>query len=154
MDRTLTHKPHLEKTAKKTGACVNLIRKLARTNWGSDAQTLRTASLFFGLTYCLLAVQCVILTGSTIQLNNALHLFSRILKSTQLPWLSVLTNIAPPKLRRETTAVHELANCRRHAKSFLFEELQNLPTQRSQKLIWKIDGTKLNYVVRNCWPHL
>jgi hypothetical protein len=36
-------------------------------------------------------------------------------KSTQLQWLPVLANIAPPKLRREATTVREVVNCRRHA---------------------------------------
>jgi hypothetical protein len=42
---------------------------------------------------------------------------SGTVKSTQLQWLPVLANIAPPKLRREATTVCELVNWRRHARS-------------------------------------
>jgi hypothetical protein len=45
LDRTLTFKSHLEKAAKKVSSQVNLVRKLAGTKWGSNAQTFRTASL-------------------------------------------------------------------------------------------------------------
>jgi hypothetical protein len=45
LDRTLTFKSHLEKGAKKVSFRVILVRKLADTKWGSNAQTLRTASL-------------------------------------------------------------------------------------------------------------
>jgi hypothetical protein len=45
LDRTLTFKSHLEKAAKKVSSRVNLVRKLADTKWGSNAQTLRTTFL-------------------------------------------------------------------------------------------------------------
>jgi hypothetical protein len=45
LDRTLTFKSHLEKAAKKVSSRVNLVRKVADTKWGSNAQALRTASL-------------------------------------------------------------------------------------------------------------
>jgi hypothetical protein len=43
-----------------------------------------------------------------IQLINLMRLISRTAKLTQLQWLPVLANIAPPKLRREATTVREL----------------------------------------------
>jgi hypothetical protein len=45
LDRSLTYNPHLTKTGKKVAARVYLVRKLAGTNWGASAETLRTASL-------------------------------------------------------------------------------------------------------------
>jgi hypothetical protein len=46
LDRTLlTFKSHLEKAAKQVASRVNLVGKLGGTKWGSNAQTLRTASL-------------------------------------------------------------------------------------------------------------
>jgi hypothetical protein len=45
LDRTLTFKSHLEKAAKKVSSRVNLVRKLAGTKLGSNAQTLRTAGI-------------------------------------------------------------------------------------------------------------
>jgi hypothetical protein len=37
-------------------------------------------------------------------------LISGTVKSTQLQWLPVLANIAPPKLQREATTVREVVN--------------------------------------------
>jgi Reverse transcriptase (RNA-dependent DNA polymerase) len=45
LDRLLTYNLHLTKTGKKVAARLNLVRKLAGTNWGASAETLRTASL-------------------------------------------------------------------------------------------------------------
>jgi hypothetical protein len=44
LDRTLTFKSHPEKAAKSSPSQVNLVRKLAGTKWGSNAQTLQTAA--------------------------------------------------------------------------------------------------------------
>jgi hypothetical protein len=43
LDRTLSYKPHLEKTGIKVNSRVNLVRKLSGTKWGAEAHTLRTA---------------------------------------------------------------------------------------------------------------
>jgi hypothetical protein len=45
LDRTLTFNYHLEKAVEKVSFRINWVRKLAATKWGSNAQTLRTASL-------------------------------------------------------------------------------------------------------------
>jgi hypothetical protein len=69
-------------------------------------------------------------TKIDIQLNNTMRLISETVKSTQLQWLPMLVNIAPPKLRREATTVRELVNCRRHARSLLYEQMLDIPDQR------------------------
>jgi hypothetical protein len=45
-----------------------------------------------------------------IQLNNVMGLITGTVKSTELQWLPVLSNITPPKLRRETALFRELKN--------------------------------------------
>jgi len=45
MDRSLTYRQHLESLSKKLTARVGLLRRLADSKWGSDAKTLRTATL-------------------------------------------------------------------------------------------------------------
>jgi hypothetical protein len=45
VDRTLSYKPHLEKTVIKVNSRVNLVRKLSGTKWGSGAHALRTACI-------------------------------------------------------------------------------------------------------------
>jgi hypothetical protein len=132
------------KSAIKIGARVNLIQKLAGTNWGSDAQTLQTALL--ALVYSTAKYRAPVWMNSVhtnrvnITLNNAMRLIFGTLKSTQLPWLPVLPNIEPPpKLRSKTAAVRECVRCRRH---YNICRINN----RSRKPIWTIDpgGDKLN----------
>jgi hypothetical protein len=50
-----------------------------------------------------------------VQLHNSMHLIFDTIKSTQLPCLPVLANIASPKFTWDATTVLEL-NCRRHVR--------------------------------------
>ena len=45
LDRCLTYKDHIAKTKAKSGARNSIIKKLANTNWGTDARTIRTTAL-------------------------------------------------------------------------------------------------------------
>jgi hypothetical protein len=114
LDRTLTFKSHLEKSAEKVSSWVNLVRKLAGTKWWSNAQTLRTASL--ALVYSLAEYWAPVWLNSAhvhkldVQLNNVMRLITGTVKSTELQWLLVLSNIAPPKLRREAALFQKLKN--------------------------------------------
>jgi hypothetical protein len=76
-----------------------------------------------------------------VQSNNAMRIISDCVKSTQLPWLSTLAHIAPPKLRRKAAAVRELVNCRRHANSLLYEQLLDIPIPMlvSRRPIWTME---------------
>ncbi|XP_055714426.1 uncharacterized protein LOC129808680 [Phlebotomus papatasi] len=162
LDRTLTYKPHLEKTAKKTSSRVNLIQKLAGTTWGADAQSLRTATL--ALVYSAAEYCAPVWHNSAhvhkvdTQLNNAMHLITGTVKSTQLPWLPVLSNIAPPKLRREAAAVREVTNCRENANSLLYTELQELPSRRlkSRRPPWTVDPsiTGVDFCLEQKWKEI
>jgi hypothetical protein len=56
LDRTLQSNLTYKKAAKKVSSRVNLVRKLACTKWGSNAQILRTASLalvYSSAEYCV-----------------------------------------------------------------------------------------------------
>jgi hypothetical protein len=143
LDLTLTFKSHLEKAAKKVSSRVNLERKLAGTKWGSNAQTLRTASLalvYSSAEYC-----------APVWLNSA-HVHKRLItgtvKSSELQWLSVLSNIAPRKLRREAALFRELKNSWINEKSLLFEQLQDVSALRlhSRNPIWIDDPGPTNTV--------
>ena len=45
LDRALTYKEHLTKTAKKLASRNNLLMKLAGSTWGASASTLRTSAM-------------------------------------------------------------------------------------------------------------
>jgi hypothetical protein len=109
--RMLTFNTHLEKAAKKVSSRVNLVRKLAGTKWGSNAQTLRTESLalvYSSVEYCApVWLNSAHVHKLDIQLNNVMRLINGTVKSTELEWLPVLSNIGPPKLRREAALFRE-----------------------------------------------
>uniref|UniRef100_A0A1B0D7K7 Uncharacterized protein n=1 Tax=Phlebotomus papatasi TaxID=29031 RepID=A0A1B0D7K7_PHLPP len=163
LDRTLTYKPHLEKTAKKTRSRVNIIQKLTGTTWVADAQSPRTATL--AIVYSA-AEHCAPVWHNSAhvhkvdtQLNNAImRLITGTVKSTQLPWLPVLSNIAPSKLRREAAAVREFTNCKEHANSLLHTELLNLPSRRlkSRRPPWIVDSfiTGVDFCLEQRWKEI
>jgi hypothetical protein len=134
LDRTLTFKFQLEKAAKKVSSRVNLVCKLAGTKWGSTAQTLRTASValvYSSAEYCATVwLNSAHVQKLDVQLKNVMRLITGTVKSTELQWLPVLSNIAPPKLRREAALFRELKNIWINGKSLLFEELQDVPALR------------------------
>jgi hypothetical protein len=142
LDWTLTFKSHLENAAKKVSSRVNLVRKLAGTKWGSNAQTLRTASLalvYSSAEYCApVWLNSAHVHKLDVQLNNVMRLITGTVKSTELQWLPVLSNIAPHKLRREAALYRELKNSWINGKSLLFKQLQDVPALRlrSRNPIW------------------
>jgi hypothetical protein len=111
-NQTCRFKSHLEKAAKKMSSRVNLMHRLAGTTWGSNAQTLQTASLAFiysSAEYCApVWLNSAHVHKLDVQLNNVMRLIFGTVKSTELQWLTVLSNIAPAKLRQEAALFRKL----------------------------------------------
>jgi hypothetical protein len=80
LDRTLSYKPHLEKSGMKVNSCVNLVRKLSGTKWGSGAHTLRTTCIelvYLAVEYCApVWLNSVHVNKVDVQLNNAMRLIT------------------------------------------------------------------------------
>jgi hypothetical protein len=139
LDHTLTYNTHLTKTSKKVSACLNIVRKLAGTDWGAGAETLRKAALamvYSTAEYCApVWLNSVYISKIDVQLNIAMRIISGCVKSTQFPTLAY---IAPPYLRRKAGAVRELVKYRRHVNSLLYEQLLDIPIPRlvSRRPIW------------------
>ena len=99
LDRTLSYKTHLSKTAGKLKTRNNLLSKLAGTTWGAGTHTLRTTAL--ALCYSVAEYCCQVCARSSFthqvdsQLNSSMHLITGCLRSTPVPWLPVLADIAP-----------------------------------------------------------
>ena len=81
------------------------------------------------------------------QLNVTMRIIFGILKATNLLWLPVLCNIAPPDLRRTNIAKHMYNNCLFYERSLLFEKINdNVPDRLiSRKPIWKILHESKNF---------
>ena len=105
LDRTLTYREHLEKTASKLKTRNNLLMKLVSTTRGANANTLRSSALapcYSVDEYCAAVwAQSAHTNLVDVQLNSIMRLISGSLKPTPLPWLPVLMNIEPTALRRK-----------------------------------------------------
>jgi len=104
LDRTLSYKEHLKRTAAKIQTRNNLLTKLAGSSWGAKADTLRTSAL--ALCYSVGEYCCPTWSRSAhtslvdVALNHTMRLISGTLRPTPTQWLPVLCNIVPPHLRR------------------------------------------------------
>ena len=142
LDRTLTYKDHIIKTAKKLKSRNNLISKLAGTNWGARTNTLRTSAL--ALCYSVAEYCAPVWARSAhvhrldVQLNHTMRLISGTLRPTEIPWLPVLSNIAPPDIRRWAASAKLLSNIQSHDNLPLLQDIYDPPSRRllSRNPIW------------------
>ena len=104
LDRTLSYKVHIQKTKMKENARTNIIRKLANSEWGCRASTLRTSCL--DLCYSAAEYACPVWARSrhANKLNPALYECCRIITGCLKPAngtsIHLLAGIAPPRIRR------------------------------------------------------
>ena len=142
LDRTLTYKDHIIKTAKKLKSRNNLISKLAGTNWGARTNTLRTSALalcYSVAEYCApVWAQSAHVHRLDVQLNHTMRLISGTLRPTEIPWLPVLSNIAPPDIRRWAASAKLLSNIQSHDNLPLLQDIYDPPSRRllSRNPIW------------------
>ena len=105
LDRTLSYREHLAKTAFKLKNLNNLLMKLVGSTWGTSANTLWSSAL--ALCYSAAEYSAPVWSRFShtlqvdVQLNSTMHLISGTLHSTPLPWLPVLSKFEPPALRRK-----------------------------------------------------
>lgn len=157
LDRSLNYKEHIEKTTLKLRTRVNIIQKLAGSNWGANPEVLRSSTL--GLVISVADFGSTIWINSChiekidVQVNSALRVVTGTVRATPIPWLFVLANIAPSNLRRRRTAKTLYDNCNFHEKSLLYEILQERITQRltSRRPIWEFLGSLENFDLDSEW---
>jgi len=105
LDRTLSYREHLTKTAGKLKNRNNLLMKLAGSTWGASTNTLRSPVLtlcYSAAEYCAPVWSRSAHTSQVdVQLNSTMRLISGTLRSTPFPWLPVLSNIELPALQRK-----------------------------------------------------
>ena len=98
---------------------------MAGTIWGASAHTLRTATL--ALVYPTAKYCCQSWLNSPhcykidVQLNSAMRLISGTIKTTPLAWLPVMSNIIPPKIRREAALCSLYKKCDLNKNSLLHD---------------------------------
>jgi hypothetical protein len=151
LDRTLSYKEHLKKTAGKLKTRNNLFSKLAGTSWGADAATMRTSAI--ALCYSVAEYCAPVWAKSThtslvdMQLNTTMRHITGTLRSTPTPWLPVLSTIEPPELRRKIATDRLIDKAINHPEWILHQDILHPPQYRlkSRDPIWKdltpIDAT-------------
>lgn len=115
LDRSLTFKLAMEQRAEKLKVRNNLIQKLAGSNWGANGTVLRTAVLALVFSAAEYAspvwYACSHTEKIDVQLNVAMRAITGAVESTPVPWLHVLSNIEPPRIRRKMAAHKEWTKC-------------------------------------------
>src|SRR5436190_788387 len=112
LDRSLTYRTHIKKTAAKVSARANIVQKLAGTFWGANAKVLRTSSLslvYSAAEYCApVWLNSAHVREIDVRLNSVMRrTISGTLMATPSPWLPVLCNIPPPTIRRKVALSKE-----------------------------------------------
>ena len=109
LDRILTYKEHLTKTAAKLKTRNNIIQKLANSEWGADSNTLRISTVTLTRSvahYCsLVQLQSAHTNKVDTQLNSAIRIITGAVKSTPINWLPVLSNLNPPHQHRYNSLI-------------------------------------------------
>lgn len=161
LDRSLTYKEHLERLSQKVRTRNNLIQKLSGTNWGANGNVLRTAvmSLVFSCAeYCAPAwYRSCHVDKLDVQLNSAMRTITGTVDSTPVAWLHVLSNIAPPALRRKMAARNEWTKCFDDSRGYelpIKNDLDNPPPRRltTRSPIWSdADLRDENFDITAAW---
>ena len=143
LDRTLSYKQHLTKTAAKITTRNNLLQKLTGTSWGASAHTLRSSAMALCWSvaeYCAPVWSRSSHTGLIdTRLNDSMRIITGSLRPTPLAWLPVLANIPPPTIRREALAASFAASIVDREELPLHVDLAHHPPLRltSRNPIWQ-----------------
>jgi len=143
LDRTLSHKQHLTKTAGKLKTRNSLLTKLVGTSWGANANILRSSAL--ALCYSVGEYCAPVWAHSAhvnlvdVQLNTTMRLITGTVKPTPLPWLPVLANIEPSAIRRKAAIDKLIAKAANHEDWGLHGDIASPPTYRlsSRYPLWR-----------------
>ena len=105
LDRSLTFRPHIKKVVEKTEKRINLVRKLAGTDWGASFTTLRTTAL--ALVYSTAEYAAPVWSHSRhtsyvdSTINGVLRVITGAIAPTPTDFLPIIAGIAPAQLRRD-----------------------------------------------------
>ena len=134
LDRMLNFKQNLEKVAGKVTSRGSRIRRLAGTNWGASAKTLRIstqAMIFPAAEYCApFWSRSPHLKKVDVAINSSLRTICGCIKPTPVFQLPVLAGIAPAGLRRKAATLALARKAVKHDWYILHDTTKNEVTPR------------------------
>ena len=112
LDRTLTYKDHITNTKAKVSSRNSILKKLANTNWGTDASTIRTTALalcFSAAEYASPSLEqiCPCCQDRPSPEWCPVEQSLGASKPTRVDDLYLLSGIAPPYIRRTVVSEKE-----------------------------------------------
>ena len=138
LDRSLCFSEHVSKLRKKLSSRNSLVSNLANSQWGADANTLRTTSLavcYSTAEYCSAVWERSAHAKKVdVELNKCCRTITGTLKATPLDALYALSEISPPGIRRDTIAKQERQKQLTDVRHPLYGHTpvaQRLPSRRS-----------------------
>lgn len=159
LDRTLSYKEHLVKTAEKMRTRNNIIHKLCGTTWGSTASTLRTSAV--GLVYSVAEYCAPVWINSPhtsridVVLNDTMRTISGTIKSTPTIWLPTLSHIPPPEMRRKNALLSEFNKINNNPQLPIHNDIADLERRRLKSrrpaLLSAKEMMNSNFDVDNLW---
>ena len=122
LDRQLTLSKHMQKLKNKSARRLNIVKRLASTQWGANKKTLR--QLYIGYVRSTmeynLALQSISSDTTQSSLDkvesNAVHFIAGAMRSTSTAACHIHTNIQPLGLRREAAVLEMTERYRRQEK--------------------------------------
>ena len=144
LDRTLSFGEHVSKLRKKLASRNNLVANLANTKWGADPETLRLTCL--ALCYSTAEFCAAVWSRSShankvnIELNKCCRTITGTMKATPVQHLYVLSGIAPPDIRRETSSMTERHKQMTDTRHPLYGHVGAQPRLQSRKSFLTVAG--------------
>ena len=124
LDRSLTYKQHLNKTALKVRTRNNILSKLAGSRWGAHFDVLRKTAISVVNSVADFGSQVWLNSNHTnlidVQLNETMRIVTGTVRATSVMWLPVLSNIVPAELRRKKSLDIFIFKAERHKNSIFF----------------------------------
>ena len=155
LDRQLNLKTHVENVQKKASKRLNLIKRLASTNWGADKMTLR--SLYLGYVRSVLDYNIVLQNSCSkatkqsldkIQ-NHALRLICGGRKSSPTSACEISADVEPLEYRRKKAALELYERAKRmepkHPCRILVDKWKHLSRLQQKSVLHIVEDLKIKH---------
>ena len=149
-DKRLTWNHHITQAEMKARRKLNIMRKLAGTEWGSNEQVLKSVyqgavrpHLEYGSNSWMTAAKTHLETLDKVQ-NNALRIITGGMKSTPIQQMEKLTGIAPLCQRRKQKAMTQDMKYKCNKDQPMGKRLENLSSGRLNRSSFAHETWKLN----------